>query len=75
LWRNEALQRKSGRKRCGCRARRVNMATGRDTLIHMRGNDDFEGSATLGPDGVYYAERVRRRGRLQLVRYAQLANP
>jgi hypothetical protein len=53
----------------------VNIATGRDRLIHMRGNDfDFEGSATLGPDGVYYAEQVRRHGRLQLVRYAQLAN-
>ena len=53
----------------------VNIATGRDTLI-PRGNDfDTEGSATLGPDGIYYAEQVRRHGRLQLLKYAQLANP
>jgi hypothetical protein len=52
----------------------LNMATGKDTLIRMRGND-FEGSATLGPDGVYYAEQLRGRGRIQLVTYAQLRNP
>jgi hypothetical protein len=52
----------------------VNIATGRDTLIRMRGND-FEDSVTLGPDGVYYAKQVRRHGRLQLLKYAQPANP
>jgi len=52
----------------------LNMATGRDTLIRTRGND-LEGSATFGPDGVYYVEQVRHHGRLQFLRYAQLANP
>ena len=52
----------------------LNMATRQDTLIRMHGND-FEGSATLGPDGVYYAEQLRGRGRIQLVTYAQLRHP
>lgn len=52
----------------------LNMATGRDTLIRTRGND-LEGSATFGPDGVYYVEQVRHHGRLQFLTYAQLANP